>query len=532
LWSIANNENELKIKSIIEKEWPELQKVVLSSEVNPCIREYRRWVSAAMDASLRNLVSNYAKELNDRLNEKGFVGEVGMLNSSGGVISANDISEKPLSSLDSGPALAPVCAREIVNRDLEEDNIVVMDMGGTSFDVSCIQDNEISVSREAVIGWETPGISRVDVHSIGAGGGSIAWVDPGGMIRVGPHSSGSMPGPACYNRGGTQPTVTDANVVLGYINPDNFNAGRMKLDFEKARKAIKENIANPMGMSTEEAAFTIITTVNANMVAAIKLITIEQGIDPRQYIMFCGGGAGSLHAISLADGLDMRKILIPKTAGALSATGGVYSDIVSEYSKSFYTESRNFNYDSINNVLSDLYEEAERFLIRQEIDEKDRSYYVYLEGRYPNQVWEISIRIDDLIKNKKITEKSLARIVERFHEEHEKVFAVKEDTYIECIFWRISAFGSRRELANKEIMRASRKATGKAEYVAKYTSRNAYFKKNGGMSDTPVYDGSKLRYGHEIIGPAIIEEPTTSILIEPDYLVRVTPFNNYYIRKE
>jgi N-methylhydantoinase A len=361
LWSIANNENELKIKSIIEKEWPELQKVVLSSEVNPCIREYRRWVSAAMDASLRNLVSNYAKELNDRLNEKGFVGEVGMLNSSGGVISANDISEKPLSSLDSGPALAPVCAREIVNRDLEEDNIVVMDMGGTSFDVSCIQDNEISVSREAVIGWETPGISRVDVHSIGAGGGSIAWVDPGGMIRVGPHSSGSMPGPACYNRGGTQPTVTDANVVLGYINPDNFNAGRMKLDFEKARKAIKENIANPMGMSTEEAAFTIITTVNANMVAAIKLITIEQGIDPRQYIMFCGGGAGSLHAISLADGLDMRKILIPKTAGALSATGGVYSDIVSEYSKSFYTESRNFNYDSINNVLSDLYEEAERF---------------------------------------------------------------------------------------------------------------------------------------------------------------------------
>ena len=300
LWSTENPIHELRAKEIIDEVCPEVQ-VVLSCQVNPSSREYRRWVSAAMDASLRKLVSTYANNLNNRLNELGFIGEVGMLNAAGGVMSTTEIVNRPLYSVDSGPSMAPVSGKKYSMDDLGDSNAVVLDMGGTTFDVSCVIDGTISVSREAVIGDEIPGISRVNVHSIGAGGGSIAWVDGGGMVRVGPRSAGSVPGPACYNRGGTLPTVTDANLVLGYLNPDFFNDGKMKLYPELAYKAIKEHVADKLGISVMEAAYSIWTTVNVNMIAAIKDITIWQGIDPRSYVMVSGGGACGLHAIPLAE---------------------------------------------------------------------------------------------------------------------------------------------------------------------------------------------------------------------------------------
>ena len=320
LWSTVNPEHEKKAAEIVHDEWPEVT-VVLSSEVNPSNREYRRWVSAAMDASLRKLISSYANDLNNRLNEKGFIGKVGMVNSAGGVMSTAEIVDRPLYSLDSGPSMAPVSGRRFAMDDLDENNAVVLDMGGTTFDVSCVTNGKISVSKEAIIGNEIPGISRVNVHSIGAGGGSIAWVDNGGMVRVGPRSAGSVPGPACYNRGGNLPTVTDANCVLGFLDPDFFNDGRMKLYPELAKAAIKEHIADPLGITVMEAAYTIWATVNVNMIAAIKDITIWQGIDPRSYAMVAGGGACGLHAIALAEGLEMDKLLIPRTAGGLSAVG-------------------------------------------------------------------------------------------------------------------------------------------------------------------------------------------------------------------
>ena len=301
LWSTVNPAHERRAREIIHEVWPEVT-VVLSSEVNPSNREYRRWVSAAMDASLRKLISSYANDLNSRLNDAGFIGKVGMLNAAGGVMSTNEIVNRPLYSVDSGPSMAPIAGRKYAMDDLDEKNAVVLDMGGTTFDVSCVIDGEISVSKEAIIGDEIPGISRVNVHSIGAGGGSIAWVDNGGMIRVGPRSAGSVPGPACYNRGGTLPTVTDANCVLGYLNPDFFNDGRMKLYPELAREAIKKHVAEPLGITVMEAAYSIWATVNVNMITAIKDITIWQGIDPRAYAMVAGGGACGLHAIALAEG--------------------------------------------------------------------------------------------------------------------------------------------------------------------------------------------------------------------------------------
>ena len=315
-------------------------------------------------------------------------------------------------------------------------------MGGTTFDVSCVTNGRISVSKETIIGNEIPGISRVNVHSIGAGGGSIALVDNGGMVRVGPRSAGSVPGPACYNRGGNLPTVTDANCVLGFLDPDFFNDGRMKLYPELAKAAIKEHIADPLGIIAMEVAYTIWATVNVNMIAAIKDITIWQGIDPRSYAMVAGGGACGLHAIALAEGLEMDKLLIPRTAGGLSAVGGILSDIVSEYSGSLYTRTSDFSFDAVNHLLDGLKEKAIQFFQRNKISKDRQKIEVYMEAHYPFQVYELAIDITKYLnENLEVTPESIPGMEKAFHEEHERTFSIKDDTYLECITWRVKAIG-------------------------------------------------------------------------------------------
>jgi len=526
MWSVANPVHEERIREIIETEEPDMD-VVLSSEVNPCIREYRRWVSAAMDASLKRLIATYCRRVNRRMNEAGFRGEVGMLNSTGGVVSADDLAARPLYALDSGPALAPVAGARLCTGEYGEGNAVVLDMGGTTFDVSVVRDGICAVTREANIGWEIPGISRVNVNSIGAGGGSIAWVDAGNMVRVGPHSAGAEPGPACYQRNGLQATVSDANLVLGYLDRDYFNDGKMELREDLAREAIRRDVADRLGMSVEEAAFTIWTTVNANMVTAIKDITIWQGIDPRDFVMVVGGGACGAHAIPLAEGLEMKKILVPKTAGALSAVGGVFSEVTSEFAGSVYTETRDFDFAGVNEMLDSLFAQGDDFFARNGIAQEKRDIEVWMEGRYPYQVWEIPVRIDPLLKGGRLDADGLAEMVDAFNVEHEKTFAVREDTYVECVFWRLKVIGRREFKVNARQSR-SEPAT-EIPTVAEKGSRKAYFHAAGGMVETPIYLGLPLVYGNRIAGPAVIVEPTTTIVVQPDYVAEVTRNGNYMI---
>ena len=532
LWSTVNTENEDRAAEIVKEVWPEVT-VVKSYEVNPSTREYRRWVSAAMDASLRKLISTYANDLNSRLAEKGFIGQVGMVNSAGGVMSTDEIVERPLYSLDSGPSMAPVSGRKYAFNYLGEKNAVVLDMGGTTFDVSCVINGNISVSKEALIGHEIPGISRVNVHSIGAGGGSIAWVDNGGMVRVGPRSAGSVPGPACYNRGGTLPTVTDANLVLGYLNPDNFNDGRMKLYPELAKQAIREHVAKPLGITVMEAAYAIWTTVNVNMIAAIKDITIWQGIDPRSYAMVSGGGACGLHAIALAEGLDMKKLLIPRTAGGLSAVGGIFSDIVSEYNGSLYTNTANFDFDGVNRLIGKLKKKADGFFERNHITKDRQSVKLYMEAHYPSQVYELSIEITDFLNDDfTISADAIPKMEAAFHAEHERTFSVKDDTYIECLMWRVKAIGKHERQAvirEQEWSEPEDLADVKAK---NYSARKVFFKKYNDIKVVPVFCGGDLGYGDAVHGPAIIEEPTTTIVVLPGYEAKVTKYNNYCVEKE
>jgi N-methylhydantoinase A len=519
LWSIANPVHEMKIAEIIEKEWPGIP-YSLSHKVNPCIREYRRFSSTAIDASLKPLVSSYVAQLEKRLEAIGYKGQLSLLTSSGGVVSAEEFVKKPIFSVDCGPALAPSAGRLIAETDLGTDNIITTDMGGTSFDVACITGGEIAVSRETEVGGYMLGINKVDSKSIGAGGGSIAWVDSGGLLHIGPQSAGAVPGPACYNKGGTEPAVTDANVVLGYLDPAYFLGGSMKLDKKLAAKAIVEKVATPLKISVEEAAYAMWGAVNASMSNVIQDITIWRGIDPREYLVVSGGGAGGLHIVAIAEELGVKQVLIPRVAGALSAFGGAFADITSDFSLSKFTESGSFDFDGIKSALASLEKQAEEFFEHMRVPKKQRRLQVYAEARYPFQVWELPVL---LRSNGVSNQKQLDTLVADFHKLHRKVFSVSaDDQPVEFVYWRIKATGK----LPKTDFPAAKATQGAA--VSKGT-RKAYFKELGGMVDTPIYKGIDLKPGNRISAPAIIEEPTTTILVMPGSKASITKYGNYLI---
>jgi N-methylhydantoinase A len=522
MWSVANPVHEQRIREIIKEEWPEVS-YSISSEVNPIIREYRRAISTCVDAALKPLVTGYVDSLRKRLEEIGYKGALGMLNSSGGVMSADEIITRPIYSIDSGPALASVAGKEFGKRDLNIENVLTVDMGGTSFDVSVITEGEIAVSREVKVGEEILGISKVDIRSVGAGGGSIAWVDLGGLIHVGPQSAGAVPGPACYGMGGEEPTVTDANLILGYFDPDYFLGGRMKLDKGLAEKAV-DKIAKKLNLGLMEAAFTIYSTINANMYTAMENITIWQGIDPRGYLLVSGGGCAGAHIIPIADSLEVPRVLIPRVAGGLSAVGGTIADLVAEYSISRYTETIDFDYNSVKGVVDTLKKWATEFLDREGVPPERRTMELVVEARYPYQVWELPVPITDLALT---TKGGVAELVKRFHDVHYRVFAIKEPTaYLECIFWRIRAIGkglSEVKIVEQEL------AGEKPSSAALMGKRKAYFEKLRGTTETLIYLGSELRYGNKLLGPAIIEDETSTTVVPPDKKVSVTKYGSYLI---
>lgn len=363
LWSITNAIHEQRVGEITKEEWPEVP-IVISSELNPILREYRRTSSTVINASLLNVVWDYVAGLEQTLKEIGYIKPLSMVTSAGGIVSVEEMLRKPIYSVNSGPSMAPVAGRTLAATERDSNDVLIVDMGGTSFDVSIVTDGKISLSREAVVGDYFLGVDMVDSRSIGAGGGSIAWVDPGGLVHVGPESAGAVPGPACYGLGGKQPTVSDADLVMGYLNADYFLGGRVKLDPQLSQHAIHEMVATPLKLDVPEAPFTIWSTVNHNMLAAIQDITNKEGIDLREYVVVAGGGAAGMHIQPIAKELGIKEVIIPKVAGVLSSYGGAFADIVTDFSASYFTESIRFNYDAVNNLLANLEKQAEKFLLK------------------------------------------------------------------------------------------------------------------------------------------------------------------------
>jgi N-methylhydantoinase A len=315
LWSIVNPAHELRIEQIIKELAPEMA-VTLSHRINPTPREYRRACSAVIDASLKPIMTKYIASLKSRLHDAGFTGRVLVLTSRGGMVDGDVVARTPIQVINSGPSVAPVAGRHYALLEGSSDAIVA-DTGGTTYDVGLIRGGEIPVTREVWLGrpmrGHLIGFPSVDMRSVGAGGGSIAWIDNGGLLHVGPKSAGAQPGPVCYGRGGILPTVSDAALVLGFVDPDYFLGGSIRLDSAAARRSIEKNIAEPLGISIEEAAASIIEIVTENMVQAIVDITVSQGVDPARSVLIGGGGAAGLNSLYIARRLGVRSLLIPET---------------------------------------------------------------------------------------------------------------------------------------------------------------------------------------------------------------------------
>lgn len=507
LWAIANPAHELRVAELIEQKLPGTP-YTLAHRLNPALREYRRASAAAIDASLKLLMGDYLGSLTSRMAQAGFNGRTLVLTSQGGMMEAEELARAPIHAINSGPSMAPIAGRYYASLDSDLPSAIVADTGGTTYDVSLVRRGRIPKTRETWIGPQfrghMTGFPSIDIKSIGAGGGSIATVDSGGMLHVGPESAGAVPGPVCYGAGGSEPTVTDACLILGYLDPAYFLGGKMKLDADAARQAVLTKIAEPLSLSLQEAAAAMVSVATETMVQAIAEITINQGIDPAEAVLIGGGGAAGVNSVWIARRLQCPTLIIPDTGATLSAAGALMSDLRDEVRELAFTTSQAWDGETVNAVLAGLVERCQAFAAQT--DSADRAKIeLGVEARYEGQVWEIDM---PLRKSRFDSPDDLDELVADFHAHHEEIFAVRDEgSSVEFVCWTASVACP---LRNSE---PGRLQSQQGDHPAA-SMRRAYFADSGEI-ETPVYELFTLPCGETRQGPAIIESPFTSIVVDP-----------------
>lgn len=507
LWSIVNPAHELSVAAILAERLPGVP-VTLSHQLNPSLREYRRASSCCIDASLKPVMTRYLRALTSRLGESGLAGKMFAVTSQGGIADIEELAERPILSLNSGPSMAPVSGRHYAQAE-HGHTAIVTDAGGTTYDVSLVRNGAIPWTRETWIGplyqGHMTGFPSVDVKSIGAGGGSIASVDGGGMLHVGPQSAGSHPGPVCYRRGGAHPTVTDAALVLGYIDPDFFLGGRMALAVDAARAAIATQIAQPLGLSIDDAALAIIELATETMINAIEEITVKQGIDPEDTVIVGGGGAAGLNAVAIARRLKCRTVLFPAVGAVLSAAGAIMSELRREFVRTEFMRVSHFDVARANAILAGLRTEAQAFLDGSVGAGRDTIIDYFIEGHYPSQVWEIEVALEGPTFD---SAAGAANLVRDFHARHREIFSFADDhDEVEIVSWRAVARSRIADSRSGLQLATVPPATG--ERV-----RSMVFRDTGRL-DAAVYDLDALPQDHPVTGPAVIESSFTTIVVDP-----------------
>jgi len=508
LWSIVNPVHEMQVGALLEKHLPGVP-FTLSHIINPSLREYRRASSTCIDASLKPLMGAYMGGLNERLRDAGFDGRVLVVTTQGGAMDAADMAKAPIHSINSGPAMAPIAGKAYADMDAGFDTAIIADTGGTTFDVSLVRGGRIPWTRETWIGQpyrgHMTGFPAVDVKSIGAGGGSIAWVDDGGLLHVGPQSAGAVPGPICYGKGGSEPTVTDASVILGWIDPKFFLGGAMELKTDAAAEAILEKVGKPLGLDLHEAASAIMRVATENMVHAIEDITVNQGIDPREAAVIGGGGAAGLNAVAFSRRLGCKQVIIPDVGAALSAAGGLISDLRAEYSGTLYTASSEFDFKSVNALLADLENKCKAFIAGPGEGSLEQTIEFTAEARYPSQIWEIEV---PLRGNSIADDTALADLVEDFHKTHKDLFAFADiKSGIEVVGWRANVRCRLRDGLNWTVVESK-------DHAEVGGTRQVYFAETG-MVEAKVLRFEAMERDVPVEGPAIIESSFTTVVIDP-----------------
>lgn len=521
LHSYRNSEHEHQIKSRIEERLPHLD-VSISAEVSPEIREYSRTSTTAVDAYIKPKVSSYLDELETELRELGISSPINIMKSDGGLARPNIASKRPVTQIISGP-VAGVKAGQYIGEKVGASNVLTLDMGGTSCDTAMIENGSpVEVSHRDVHGLKING-PFTNINTVGAGGGSIAWLDEVNALRVGPESAGAEPGPVCYGRGGTQPTVTDADLLLGLLNPDNFAGGSMALDVEGARDAIRTEIAVPLDMTVEEAAVAIRDIIDSKMASAIRVISVNEGIDPREFSLMGFGGAGPMHACNVADELDIDEVVVPSNPGVHSSTGLLVSNIRHEYTRSLVETVDEADPEQVTEIIDGMIEQGTDDLSSEQVAPEDRSFTVSFDMMYSGQAHYLNLMLEET----ELTTARLDDLVSAFETEHEKQYGfTDEQNPIELVNVRVSAVG---DVVDPEIEDAYGTAEGTSDAALKGERPVVIDRET--VLDTPYYDWELLGPSHTLDGPAIIEMDNSMIWLPPTFDARIDEYQNIIASK-
>lgn len=519
LFSFVNPDHERRAREIVLEEFPEVEHVSLSHEVLPRAPEFERTSTTLVNAYVAPKIARYVDRLVSQLRQAGFDGQVVLMQSSGGVMPPESVARRAVALLGSGPTGGVMAAALAAGRSGVRD-LVAVDMGGTSYDVCLVRDGTPAVATDW--NWRHRyylNLPMVDIHSVGAGGGSIARVRQGALL-VGPDSAGSVPGPACYGRGGDRPTVTDSDAVLGYLPAADFAAGRMTLDVEAARRAVERDVGEPLGLDVTEAAWAIQRIVNANMANAVRKVLSSHGADPRDLSLVAYGGGGAVHAWAQARELRVGRVLVPKSSPAFSALGLLVSDYVVDLMRAYVVKLSEIDLERVRGLAIELRDEADKELAPANLGPGRVETSLFAQMCYHGQNFDMSVPLPE---GESISESDLLELAERFHRLHEAS--------------RGFSFPNQQPLV-RGVRLVERGLTPKPPVLAHLgTERDAASARTGSRPaffgetfvDTPTYDGSRLGPGALVEGPALLEEPFTVVVLAPGDVARLDDHGNYDI---
>ena len=521
VWSVLHPEHEARAGKIVREMMPGVV-LTLGSELYPQVREYTRTSTAVVNAYLAPIMKRYVDAVDAYFRSLGAKHPVRYYQSNGGLAIGQAMTDRSVYAINSGPASAPA-AGQYVCEPFGKKDVITVDMGGTSFDITLTKDGSTNINKNIDFLRYRIGVPMIQVETLGAGGGSIGWIDEMGLMQMGPQSAGSDPGPACYGQGGTLPTVSDANLVLGYLNPAGLVGGRLPLDAARAETAVRTHLAEPLGMSVERAAHGMFTIVNANMVNGIRRVTVERGYDPRDFVLVGAGGATGAHITALAGAMGIDTIVLPKLASGLCAFGQIISDVKYNYMATsplrLETEAA---YARIDELFNQIEAQGLEHLKTDGFDGASTRVKRSLDMRYVGQVHECTVEIDTF----KVDGASIGRIIEAFHKRHEQLYTYAEPhSVVEVVNIESTVYGLVDKPGRMTI------AAGKGADKAVKAHRDAVFSADGARVKTPIYDGAKLGAGDKVSGPAVIEEVTTTIVIEPGWSAVLDASGSYLITK-
>ena len=525
LFSFLKNDHEKRAKEIIQELMPDVY-VCCSHEVVDVIREYERFSTTAMNAFVGPRTSRYLRNLERKLHGDGYDAELRIMQSNGGVATVDTCSDKAVTILMSGPA-GGVIGGSFAGKLSGEDNIITVDIGGTSADISTIPAGSLKIMnpRDTYVGDYPVLVPMIDLSTIGAGGGSIAYIDEGGAFRVGPRSAGAEPGPVCYGKGGTEPTVTDAQVVLGRLDADRLLGGELTVDRELARKAIEQKLAKPLGLTVEQAALGIIRIMNNNMALAIRANSVARGIDPRNFALMPFGGAGPLHGVALASEIFAREVIVPPAPGITAAMGLLVTDMKYEFTRSVLAvlnDAEQTALDQINVHIEKLEQLCREQLTADGVPPAQQAFSKIAECRYQGQGFELRA----VMPNDPLTLETKQQVMDSFHAAHRLDYGYAfEDSPVEVVTLRVIGSVAVDPLELPKLP----KANGAGIESAYLYSRDTIFD-DGRPVETPRYDRERLAAGHEVPGPAVILQHNSTTLVPPGYLASVQESANLHIR--